>query len=189
MIVTSTRHRLVQHNTYPKAAALAPTPHVTFQAKADRVCIYLAVVTLTPLETPDDFTRVIVLSSIKNTISVGRASKNETKGLRAERDNAWFDSPIMSRQHAVLSMSSLPKVSPDSMRSWHQHSSLTNEQRISLEDCGSTHGTFISGLRLQPNEPRALKDWDVIRFGTKITSGTGSFSNMPFANVYTRQLT
>ena len=80
--------------------------------KADLVGIYLAVVTLTPLETPDDFTRVIVLTSTKNKISIGRASKNEAKGLIAERDNAWFDSPIMSRQHAVLSMSALPKVSP-----------------------------------------------------------------------------
>lgn len=154
--------------------------------KADLVGIYLAVVTLTPLETPDDFTRVIVLTSTKNKISVGRASKNEAKGLIAERDNAWFDSPIMSRQHAVLSMSALPKVSPYSMRRQHRHSKLTGKQHISLEDCGSTHGTFISGLRLQPNEPQALKDWDVIRFGTQIASGTGSSSFMPFAKVHRR---
>lgn len=71
----------------------------------------LVIITLTPLSNPGDCVRNLELSSTKNTIYIGRASKNETKGLLADRSNAWFDSPIMSRQHAALSMSSLPKVS------------------------------------------------------------------------------
>ena len=150
--------------------------------------VRLAVVTLTPLSNPDEFTRYIELSSTTSKVTIGRASKSETKGLLADRDNAWFDSPIMSRQHAILSMSVLPKVSAHcwESRPLSCHSDIL-EKRIMLQDCGSTHGTYVSGHRMQPNEPHALKDWDIITFGAKVTSGAGLIPRL--FSCYATQLT
>ncbi len=38
------------------------------------------------------------------TIPIGRASKVSSKGFVAASDNAWFDSPVMSRGHAEFSV-------------------------------------------------------------------------------------
>lgn len=45
-------------------------------------------------------------------ISIGRASKVSSKGFVAAADNAWFDSPVMSRGHAELTVdfNTTPKV-------------------------------------------------------------------------------
>lgn len=74
----------------------------------------IAVLTLTPRDGPEASVQVLavpqacqrVLTINPNTkhINVGRTSKNLNKGLVAAKDNAWFDSPIMSRQHAKLSV-------------------------------------------------------------------------------------
>ena len=44
--------------------------------------------------------RRIALNRDNDTITIGRASKVSTKGFVAGIDNAWFDSPVMSRLHA-----------------------------------------------------------------------------------------
>jgi hypothetical protein len=46
--------------------------------------------------------RRIVLTEATPTLQIGRASKVPSKGLAAEVDNAWFDSPVMSREHAKI---------------------------------------------------------------------------------------
>ena len=48
--------------------------------------------------------RKLNLSRQHSTIQIGRASKSPTKGLRGASDNAWFDSPVMSRDHAKISL-------------------------------------------------------------------------------------
>lgn len=63
----------------------------------------VAVITLTPTPYGDDIRRVITLNQDKKHVDIGRASKSASKGLAASQDNAWFDSPIMSRQHGTLS--------------------------------------------------------------------------------------
>lgn len=57
--------------------------------------------------------REFTLSSQTPTIRIGRASKVPTKGCVAAKDNAWFESPVMSRHHAelLLDVNSTPKVS------------------------------------------------------------------------------
>lgn len=44
--------------------------------------------------------RRITLNRDQGTLTIGRASKVSTKGFVASVDNAWFDSPVMSRLHA-----------------------------------------------------------------------------------------
>jgi len=60
-------------------------------------------ITLTPLNGnfhPSE--RILNLNPDRTTIQVGRASKSPSKGLVGASDNAWFDSPVMSRDHAKL---------------------------------------------------------------------------------------
>ncbi len=48
--------------------------------------------------------RLILLPEIGHVVKVGRASKVEAKGFIAAENNGWFDSPVMSRDHAKMSM-------------------------------------------------------------------------------------
>ena len=57
-------------------------------------------VTLTPLDGSSK--RTLILNPAKRHVEIGRASKTASKGLVARKDNAWFDSPIMSRTHAEI---------------------------------------------------------------------------------------
>ena len=48
--------------------------------------------------------RILSLRPDRPRIHIGRASKSVNKGLEGAVDNAWFDSPVMSRNHAELSL-------------------------------------------------------------------------------------
>ena len=48
--------------------------------------------------------RILNLRPDRPVICVGRASKSINKGIVGAADNAWFDSPVMSRNHAELSL-------------------------------------------------------------------------------------
>ncbi|KAI1466148.1 uncharacterized protein F4812DRAFT_436098 [Daldinia caldariorum] len=107
---------------------------------------------------PDIPKRQFVLSRQNPSIRIGRASKVPTKGFVASIDNAWFDSPVMSRNHAelVLDLDSIPKS-------------------VLIKDIGSLHGTFHiphdgigKEMRLEQQRPVRLSDGDCLRFGTDI---------------------
>jgi len=53
----------------------------------------------------------LVLDGNQSSIRIGRASKTLSKGLQAARENAWFDSPVMSRDHAELAYDTKTSVS------------------------------------------------------------------------------
>lgn len=47
-----------------------------------------------------------------------------------------------------------------------RHATLQRqEDRLMIADMGSTNGTFVNGQRLNPHEPRVLRDGDEIRLG------------------------
>lgn len=47
-----------------------------------------------------------------------------------------------------------------------KHASLRrNDDTLMLIDLGSSNGTFINGQRVQPNQPRILRDGDELRLG------------------------
>lgn len=62
------------------------------------VCITIYAVTegIEPVE------RILRISRDTPVVPIGRASKSLNKGLKGAIDNAWFDSPVMSRNHAEL---------------------------------------------------------------------------------------
>jgi pSer/pThr/pTyr-binding forkhead associated (FHA) protein len=118
--------------------------------------------------------RRITLYDGKDSITIGRASKISTKGFVAGIDNAWFDSPVMSRLHARLFARMDQKVRrcnppvPIAL--------LTVDQKVEIRDLGSLHGTYVNdGERLAADELRELQDGDTLRFGAPIWRGQDQF--------------
>ncbi|KAI1270691.1 hypothetical protein F5Y18DRAFT_19658 [Xylariaceae sp. FL1019] len=111
--------------------------------------------------------RHIVLSRDHPVVPIGRASKVLAKGFVPAEDNAWFENPVMSRDHARLSAVLDSHASP----------------AVYIEDVKSFHGTFYTpndGLnqerRLEPHQPQKLVTGDIVRFGIDIfRHNTGSF--------------
>lgn len=46
-------------------------------------------------------------------------------------------------------------------------------QQIYIQDCGSTHGTYMDRKRLEAGVEYAVIDGEVITFGQSVTSGAG----------------
>lgn len=94
---------------------------------------------------------------------IGRASSNiSKKDLMAAPHNAYIDSPVISRQHAVLSANSTSGV-----------------PEVYLTDKGSMHGTTVNNQRLPANKPTKLKVGDVLQFGTDVNRNEGTSSRRP----------
>lgn len=92
----------------PRATSVAFELRPAFDDKIHSI----AIVTLTPRDDESDFTRIITLVYPSESVIIGRASKTASKGLVGLPENAWFNSPIMSREHAKLFMTSDGAVSP-----------------------------------------------------------------------------
>jgi hypothetical protein len=60
--------------------------------------------------------RRITLDRDNSVVTIGRASKVSSKGFIAGIDNAWFDSPVISRLHARIFTRMDTKVCPDLAR-------------------------------------------------------------------------
>ncbi|CCF45738.1 hypothetical protein CH063_00077 [Colletotrichum higginsianum] len=86
----------------------------------------------------------------KNTsvLIIGRSSKR-FDNLEAKSDNCYFDSPVMSREHA--------KITVD----WYH-------KKLNIKDTGSLHGTYHNSQRIHPRVPRELQQRDTIKFGIDI---------------------
>lgn len=69
----------------------------------------------------------------------------------------------MDRQVVIGRSSDLDMVLVEDMVS-RKHAKITfNAGRITIEDLGSTNGTFVNGIRL--SQPRKLKPGDIVRVG------------------------
>lgn len=80
---------------------------------------YTVKITLTPLgQDEKENQRTIAITPDNPYASVGRASKNSSKGLHATPNNACFDYPILSRTHAKFTGSLNKQVSQK--RRWQE---------------------------------------------------------------------
>jgi pSer/pThr/pTyr-binding forkhead associated (FHA) protein len=127
-------------------------------------------VTITLTASAGDFgPRNLTLTPDSNIIPIGRASKSVNKNLLGAVDNAWFDSPVMSRTHAQMSLKS---DNDESVRVTCKPAmvDLTNilSQVVSIKDLGSMHGTCLNGKRLVKNVETRVVDGDVLVFGTEV---------------------
>lgn len=109
---------------------------------------------LRPLDT-NDIKRTIKLSD--SAVPIGRASKTEARGATASADNALFECPVISRDHAEF-------------RHVMEGKKI---DRVTITDLGSMHGTYVNNQKLTRYDPFTLHDGDLIRFGTVVARGQG----------------
>lgn len=100
--------------------------------------------------------RILNLTPKRPTIKIGRASKSIVKGIMGAEDNAWFDSPVMSRDHAEITLDTEANV-------------------VTIQDMRSMHGTSVEQQRLEPGEPFCIADGSIVKFGTQVKRGNESF--------------
>ncbi|KAE9377802.1 hypothetical protein N431DRAFT_500562 [Stipitochalara longipes BDJ] len=105
--------------------------------------------------------RVFTLNPDRPSIPIGRASKSVSKGLLGAIDNAWFDSPVMSRDHAEITID-------------------VEEKNITIQDIGSMHGTYLNGVELPRKTPMPIDDGDVLVFGAEVRRGPETFPACKF---------
>lgn len=85
-------------------------------------------------------------------LSIGRQvikdGQQVIKGKQNSEDNIWFNSKVVSRNHAELWM---------------------KDHQIYIRDIGSSSGTFLNKMRLSPSgkesRPYAIKQGDILQFG------------------------
>ncbi|KAF1970014.1 hypothetical protein BU23DRAFT_220084 [Bimuria novae-zelandiae CBS 107.79] len=91
-------------------------------------------------------------------VQIGRASKNSAKPeLMIGPENAFIDSPTISREHAVLTATSPPAPC------------------VYITDKGSMHGTMVNGNKLEPQKAHRLSNGDVLQFGANVTRENRTF--------------
>jgi pSer/pThr/pTyr-binding forkhead associated (FHA) protein len=105
--------------------------------------------------------RTIILNPNRLTIPIGRASKSLSKGILGATDNAWFDSPVMSRDHAEMCLN--PEINV-----------------VTIHDIGSMHGTYINNKQLSVRDPTRILDGDEITFGAEVKRGPETFPACAF---------
>lgn len=98
--------------------------------------------------------------AMDSTFPIGRASKNATKKeLMPAAYNAYIDSPVISREHAVLSANT-----------------SSGTPQVYISDKNSMHGTMVNGQPLAPNTPKQLSAGDVIQLGLDVNRNEGTYS-------------
>ncbi|TGJ84686.1 hypothetical protein E0Z10_g4057 [Xylaria hypoxylon] len=109
--------------------------------------------------------RRLVLTRTVPAVPIGRSSKVPSKGFVPADDNAWFENPVMSRQHAEI-IAKFDYKPP----------------AVYIKDIESFHGTFHKAnnghnneQRLTPKELVKLTNGDIVRFGIDIFRGNQSY--------------
>jgi hypothetical protein len=100
--------------------------------------------------------RYLTLEAPSYSVRIGRGSRSGSKDLEPAENNAWFDSRVMSREHAILK------------------ANLSNKT-VTIEDVGSMHGTYLPAddLKLSKYQPQVVRDGDAIIFGAEVSRGPG----------------
>ncbi|KAJ5103688.1 hypothetical protein N7532_004217 [Penicillium argentinense] len=113
-------------------------------------------ITFVPVEFEGEITRSFTLSEQNPSVIIGRSSKREARNRSPSHENFWFDSRVMSRDHAELIFCNKFKT-------------------VYLRDMISTHGTYINNQLLTPDERETLLDGDTVRFGVDVDRGDEEF--------------
>ncbi|KIV81833.1 hypothetical protein PV11_03984 [Exophiala sideris] len=101
--------------------------------------------------------RHIVLKSPSWSVKIGRGTQSGDEQLRPSANNAWFDSRVMSRSHAMI------YADPEN-------------KTVYIQDTGSMHGTHFSGRTLRMNAPEPLFPHDVVTLGANVMRGSNYFT-------------
>ncbi|KAK7454322.1 FHA domain-containing protein [Colletotrichum acutatum] len=99
--------------------------------------------------------RITLEQKTPSVVNIGRTSKRFSN-LEAKANNCFFDSPVMSREHA--------KITVD----WYH-------KKLFIKDIGSLHGTYHNSLKLPPHTAKELTTGDVLKFGIDIQRSNDLF--------------
>jgi hypothetical protein len=110
-------------------------------------------------ETPE---RKVTLAP-NSTVTIGRSSRNPAKGLMASSNNFYIDSPVVSRQHAVLALKPTAAGRP----------------AVFISDKQSTHGTMVNDKPLKPDDDYELHDGDSVQIGNDVARDKGKQTGFP----------
>ncbi|ORY11689.1 hypothetical protein BCR34DRAFT_316310 [Clohesyomyces aquaticus] len=115
-------------------------------------------VTLKSVGNDDDFPERKLLLGPNTRIPIGRSSKSAHKNLFATVDNLYIDSPVISREHAVLSSDTSLGI-----------------PEVYIKDKGSMHGTTVNQMLLPSDREHKLNNGDTVQFGADVMRDTDSF--------------
>ena len=138
-------------------------------------------VTLRSIDSLDEFPERKILLTPNSKISIGRASKNAYKNLRSSPSNAFIDSPVVSRDHAIISANSSCGVRDPTPHILHPTNLFRQIPTVYIKDSGSMHGTLVNKARLEKNKDHQLKNGDILQFGTDVHRDNGELSRFMFS--------
>ncbi|KAI7780901.1 hypothetical protein LA080_015468 [Diaporthe eres] len=119
----------------------------------DSVLILLSTKSPTSITHPE---RRILLTQSRPTLKIGRSSNRSALGLTPTLDNGYFDSPVMSREHAEIE-ADIPR------------------QVVRIRDAGSMHGTYLNDEPLDTEVARPLVVGDEVTFGSSVYRNQRTF--------------
>lgn len=96
---------------WPPSSFISDSP---LGAAPDGGIFHAVTVVLKPINLGHNFPRTFTLSADNPEFRIGRASKRDVKNRTAATDNGWFDSGVMSREHATFSICPEKKVAAPS---------------------------------------------------------------------------
>ncbi|KAG8169086.1 hypothetical protein KVR01_001835 [Diaporthe batatas] len=100
--------------------------------------------------------RRIILTQSQPKVLIGRSSNRSAMGLTPAIDNCYFDSPVMSREHAEIE-ADIP------------------QQVVRIRDACSMHGTLLNGETLEADVAQPLVSGDKITFGSSVYRNEKTF--------------
>ncbi|KAF2267762.1 hypothetical protein CC78DRAFT_47188 [Lojkania enalia] len=115
-------------------------------------------ITLRSIDGLDEFDERKILLTPGSRIAVGRSSKDARKQLQQGPDNAYIDSPVISRSHAIISADT-----------------GLSRPLVLLKDTGSMHGTMVNNKPLLRHTEHELANGDMIQFGVNVVRDQESF--------------
>jgi hypothetical protein len=132
-------------------------------------------------EAQDIRRREIFLTPEDPVVTIGRSSSTESKKIKPNVNNAWLDSPVVSRTHAQLKL-----VTKDTSHNSQDYASSDSapwqSARLAIVDMGSMHGTFInkSKMKLTPLHETYLGRSTSVTFGTEVQRNAQTFQPRRF---------
>lgn len=126
---------------------------------AQKVATEDSVLILLSTNSPNNITypeRRILLTQSQPKLQIGRSSNRTAMGLTPALDNGYFDSPVMSREHAEIE-ADIPG------------------QVVRIRDAGSMHGTLLNGETLDTEAARPLAAGDEVTFGSPVYRNQKTF--------------
>jgi pSer/pThr/pTyr-binding forkhead associated (FHA) protein len=114
-------------------------------------------VTLRSVDLLDELDERTIVIQPSEAIPIGRSSKNTSKRLLPAVDNAYIDSPVISRDHAELTANA-PLGVPT----------------VYITDKGAMHGTHINGVKMDKDSTSRLNDGDTLQFGVDVVRDQGN---------------